>query len=486
MESIKVLKQRIKELEKENFLYKSIVELAHEGIMVTDKDGCVIVYNQEIAKTEKMNPSDVLGKQEKDIYNYPEYNFPEIIKEKVLEKGESIIEQRYLYHSPNGEKHHIVFSAHPYIYQDKVEGVITLGRDVKQINSFISETLAFEHQLKMKNGENNNEAHYFLDSIIGSSLDECKDMAKKIAQYDFPAFIIGETGTGKELFAQGIHNASQRCSGPFVSVNCAALPESILESILFGTSKGAFTGAVDMPGLFEQAEDGTLFLDEINSMPLPLQSKLLRALQEKRVRRLGSKKEIPVNCRIISASNQNPFDIQAAKATTIRQDLLFRLSTAVVQIPPLRERKKDIPELCKYFMRTCNQNKSIFLWEISPDLMKLFYQYDWPGNVRELENIILGSVIFVDNQERFLKIEHIPQHIRGNLLGDAEQKNLVLQSHSLKESVADFEKNLILETIFAVRGNISQAAKALGVTRQNLYFKIDKYNLRDYLNEKRV
>ena len=137
-------------------------------------------------------------------------------------------------------------------------------------------------------------------------------------------------------------------------------------------------------------------------------------------------------------------------------------------------------------MRTCNQNKSIFLWEISPDLMKLFYHYDWPGNVRELENIILGSVIFVDNQERFLKIEHIPQHIRGNLLGDAEQKNLVLHSHSLKESVADFEKNLILETIFAVRGNISQAAKALGVTRQNLYFKIDKYNLRDYLNEKRV
>lgn len=229
-----------------------------------------------------------------------------------------------------------------------------------------SETLAFEHQLKMKNGKNNNEAHYFLDSIIGSSLDECKDMAKRIAQYDFPVLIIGETGTGKELFAQGIHNASQRCSGPFVSVNCAALPESLLESILFGTSKGSFTGAVDMPGLFEQAENGSLFLDEINSMPIPLQSKLLRTIQEKRIRRLGSKKEIPVNCRIISASNQNPFDIHAEKTAEIRPDFLFRLSTSVIQIPPLRERKEDIPELCKYFMRTCNQNKSIFYGKSLP------------------------------------------------------------------------------------------------------------------------
>ncbi|MDO4541765.1 MAG: sigma 54-interacting transcriptional regulator [Bacillota bacterium] len=486
MERIKALEERIEELEKENSLYKAIIEVVHEGIMATDKEGRIIVYNQEIAKTEKMNPQEVIGKLEREVYNYPEYNFPEIVAEKVLQKGESIIEQRYFYPSPNGEMHHIVFSAHPYFYKGKIEGVITMGRDVEQINSFITATLAFERQLKADKNKDGDVAHYFLDNIIGSApqMKKCRELSKKVAQYDIPVMIIGETGTGKELFAQGIHNASPFAAGPFISVNCAALPDTLLESILFGTSKGSFTGAVNMPGLFEQAEGGSLFLDEINSMPQELQSKLLRAIQEKKVRRLGSKTEIPVNCRIISASNQNPFDLHAEAPTAIRPDLLFRLSTAVIQIPPLRERKEDIPELCKYFMRTSNQCKSIFLWEISPDLLKLFYRYDWPGNVRELENVILGSVIFAGNQERFLKIQHIPEHIQRNLLGEDGKKSYPFPAHNLNDSIKDFEKHIILETIFSVGGNISKAARILGITRQNLYFKIDRHHLKDYIKSK--
>ncbi|MEG2658019.1 MAG: sigma 54-interacting transcriptional regulator, partial [Clostridiales bacterium] len=477
MESIKELKEKIEALEKENALYKAIVDKAYEGIIATDLDDRIIVYNQEIAKTEDMDPKNVLGKLEKDVYNYPEYNFPELVYDKVVNKGESIIEQRYFYYSPNGKMHHIIYSAYPYKYKGKTYGIFTLGRDVEQINSFINATLAFEHQLKMKDKKCINDAYYFLDNIIGSSpqMSKCKELAEKIAPYDMAVMIIGETGCGKELFAQGIHNAGRSAKGPFISLNCTALPDTLMESILFGTCKGSFTGAVDMPGLFEQAENGSLFLDEINSMPITLQGKLLRAIQEKRIRRLGSKEEIPVNCRIISASNQDPFDIEAEVPTPIRSDLLFRLSTSVIKIPPLKERKEDIGELCQFFMRTSNQSKSIFLWDISPQLMEIFYHYNWPGNVRELENVILSSIIFAGNQERFLKVEHIPEHILKNLMND-EKKRYSFIPYNLKDSLADFEKHIIIETIFNTNRNITKAAKTLGITRQNLYFKIEKYH----------
>lgn len=475
----------IKALKKELDLYKTIVDVAFEGIMATDKDGIITVYNREIAKTEGLNPNEIIGKKEKEIYNFPEYDFPEMIMKRIKQEGGSpIIEQPYLYRSPNGEQHHIIYSAYPYYYNGEFQGIISMGRDVMQINSFINATMALEHQLKAKENKNKEGAYYFLDNIIGSSLQMRKavSVAEKVATHDIPVMIIGETGTGKELFAQGIHNAGSHRKGPFVSVNCAAIPETLLESILFGTSKGSFTGAIDMKGLFEQAENGSLFLDEINSMPLPLQGKLLRAIQEKRIRRLGDKKEITINCRIISATNQDPFE--SNNNVPIRSDLLFRLSTAVVNIPPLRERKEDIPELCQYFMRSAKQNKSIFLWDISPDLLKLFFQYDWPGNVRELENIIASSIIFADNQERFLKTNHIPEHLLKNFFKKRAAEENAFVPCALKEVVGDFEKNLITQAILAANGNMSKTAEILQISRQNLYTKIHKYHMESFLKEK--
>ncbi len=474
----------VRELEKELELYKTIVDVAFEGVLATDKDGTIVVYNQEIARTERMDPKDVIGKKEHEVYTDEDYHFPELLEEAILPEGKPLIEQRYFYKDPHGEQHHIIYSAYPYYYDGEYQGLFSIGRDVMQINSFLDATLKLENQLKKKERGETDGARYFLDQIVGSSLGirNCVRSAEKIASHDVPVMIIGETGTGKELFAQGIHNASPWMKGPFVSVNCAALPETLLESILFGTSKGSYTGAVDMPGLFEQAEDGSLFLDEINSMPLPLQSKLLRVIQEKRVRRLGSKKETPVNCRIISAANRDPFDLHAEEPSQIRSDLLFRLSTSVIHIPPLRERKEDIPELCEHFLRGSEQSKSIFLWEISPDLLNLFYHYDWPGNVRELENIIVSSLIFADNQERFLKREHVPDHLIQRFRDPKGETVLTFSSVStLKEMTADFERSVITEAILAENGNISKAAKRLALSRQNLYVKIHKYHLEHLL-----
>ncbi|MGN0963318.1 MAG: sigma 54-interacting transcriptional regulator, partial [Clostridia bacterium] len=222
---------------------------------------------------------------------------------------------------------------------------------------------------------------------------------------------------------------------------------------------------------------GSLFLDEINSMPIMLQSKLLRALQEKKIRRIGGKTETDIQCRTISATNRDPFECDEEKESEIRMDLLFRLSATIVKIPPLRERKEDIPELCQYFMRKGNQNKSIFLWDISPQLLDLFNRYDWPGNVRELENVVQSSIIFADNQERFLKPEHIPEHIRQSLSKKSGGEKFVPIISTLKESVADFEKRFITDVLFRTNGNISNTARILGITRQSLYAKMEKYRI---------
>ena len=480
--------EKIERLERERTLYKAIIEEVAEGIMALDQNGTIILYNKEIAKTEELNPEEVIGKKELEIYSDPDYDFPQMLN-KLNIRNKSILNERYFYKTPNGKEHHIIYSSYPFYYNGEYQGLFSIGRDVMQINDFIQSTLTFENQLKQKKTSSvpQNRAYYFFDNIIGSSSAMKKTVhdAKKIASYDVPVMIIGETGTGKELFAQSIHNESSRCRGPFVSVNCAAIPEALLESILFGTSKGAFTGAMETKGLFEQAKDGSLFLDEINSMPLSLQGKILRAIQEKRVRPLGGKNEIQVNCRIISATNQDLFE-NMEEQTTFRSDLLFRLSVAVIHIPPLRERKDDIVELSRYFMRKAKQSKSIFLWEISSDLLDLFFQYPWPGNVRELENIISSSLIFTENQERILKTEHIPEHLRKKFFKSEliDMKDFI--PGDLKNAVGKFEKNFILETILSTKGNMAKTAKILNISRQNLYAKIHKYQLEHLLNDKSV
>jgi len=226
---------------------------------------------------------------------------------------------------------------------------------------------------------------------------------------DTPSSIMlhGKTGTGKELFAQSIHSHSHRRENQYIAINCAAIPEHLLESNLFGTARGAFTGAIDRPGLFEQAGGGTLFLDEIDSMPIGLQAKLLRALQEKKIRRLGSLKEIDIDIKIISSVSTAPYE--SINKGTLRNDLFYRLGVVLIRLPSLRERPEDLMELTWHFIHKNNRQLGTYVKKISNRVIDFFKNYGWPGNIRELEHIIEGAMNIV-GRETTLKSEHLPPH----------------------------------------------------------------------------
>jgi arginine utilization regulatory protein len=290
---------------------------------------------------------------------------------------------------------------------------------------------------------------------------------------------VGETGTGKELVVQSIHNASPRKHGPFVAQNCAAFPATLLESILFGTVKGSFTGAEDRPGLFELADGGTLFLDEINSMPLELQSKLLRVLQEGVLLRVGDTKLRKVDTRVIACTNVDPEE--AVRKKELRVDLYYRLNVVSLRVPPLRERKSDIPALTSHFINMYNRKLGRRVTHVSEETGMLFFAYSWPGNVRELQHAIEHAMNVTSGQ--VIELEHLPAHLRQlNNSGTDSESMVVKGEHSLPEILKNVEKRCLLEALQKSGGNISKAAVQLGIPRQTLQYRLkilgllQKYN----------
>src|SRR5699024_1402645 len=262
-----------------------------------------------------------------------------------------------------------------------IKEAVEIAKDITQLEYVITENV-----LKKKNDR------FSFDQIVGSSMEFLSviDEAKRATRTSSSVLIIGETGTGKELFAQSIHSGGARSSGPFIAQNCAAIPESLMESLLFGAKKGAFTDAIDSPGLFEQADGGTLLLDEINSLNPMLQAKLLRVLQERTIRRIGDTKDKKVDVRIIATMNEDPADIVAENR--IRKDLYYRLSVVSLFIPPLRERKEDIFPLVHIFIEKYNALFNMQVQGLTEEVITILYEHDWPGNVRELEHIIEGAM----------------------------------------------------------------------------------------------
>lgn len=331
----------------------------------------------------------------------------------------------------------------------------------------------------------NNGTIYTLKDIVGESvaLTKAIDKARKAA-ITFPNILIyGETGTGKEIVAQGIHNASARRNEPFVAVNCSAIPETLLESIFFGTAKGAFTGATDSPGIFEAAGRGTVLLDEINSMPLSLQSKLLRVLQERTVTRLGSSGVIPFECSIISTTNREP--MECIRDRSIREDLFYRISVIGIELPPLRERDDDVTLLAEKFihdyecviLRSRMISKNITMSEEFRNCLK---SYRWPGNVRELQHIIEGTISTMDVDETELTVDMLPKRFRKLTAGASEVSAANLSGDidvngDLKGVLERFERDVILATMKRNNNNISKTARDIGYTRSNLQFKLQKY-----------
>ena len=319
-------------------------------------------------------------------------------------------------------------------------------------------------------------ASFTMEDIIAvdEKMKNARDYIPVVAACDLPVMIYGETGTGKEVFAQSIHNASERRDKPFIAQNCAALPDTLLESILFGTSKGAFTGAMENKGLFELADGGTLFLDEINSMPLFLQSKLLRVLQDGSFRSLGGSETKRTNVKIIAATNVEP--LEAIEKGQLRRDIYYRLSMMSIRIPPLRERKADIGHFVKFYVNKHNGTFHKQVQYVSMDLLKKLEEYDWPGNVRELEHVIVYGMSMVDETSSLLQYKDIKGKLLLEKQADRKKTPESLEEvpklcSSLREAVAAYEEKLIWQALEAAHGNISEAARILDVPRQTLQRK---------------
>jgi arginine utilization regulatory protein len=296
-------------------------------------------------------------------------------------------------------------------------------------------------------------------------------MARMSAASPSPIMISGETGTGKELFAQSIHNHSPRKKKPFIPVNCAAIPENLLEGILFGTSRGSFTGAIDKPGLFEQANGGTIFLDELDAMPLTLQVKLLRVIQEKKVRKLGSLKEIDLDVKILSSVGQQPLKI--VQNGSLRMDLFYRMGVVSIMLPPLRERQEDMETLIQHFIAKYNQALGEKVESISSEVADLFVGYRWPGNVRELENVIERAALLSENG--IIKVEQLPVDLKEKNRDFLDENQISLSE--FPTLALDEIEIIMLKKTLDESSSLTEAARILGVSRSTFYRKLKKYNI---------
>lgn len=319
-----------------------------------------------------------------------------------------------------------------------------------------------------------------LDNLWGNIIGESEPMKrvfsvmKRVADTPTTVLVTGESGTGKELIARGLHKASSRNKAPFVSLNCAAIPENLLESELFGHEKGSFTGAVGMKeGKFEYADGGTLFLDEVGEMPLNLQVKLLRVLQEQEFQRVGGNREIKVNVRLIAATNKDLKE--EVEAGRFRGDLFFRLNVVNIHVPPLRERRSDIPFLVAHFVSKYCRKLQRDIKEVDPDAMRSLYSYNWPGNVRELENVIESALVM--SRGSSIKKPDLPNEIRKHYEVPEESGAFIPMDSGLMDTLDAIEEKMIRHAL-KQSGNVqAQAAKILGISRSNLQYKLKKYGI---------
>jgi PAS domain S-box-containing protein len=464
-EAERVAKIKKIELEKTK-RFKTIVDFAYEGIITTDQNGIVDNFNPQAEKIFNKKTYQVIGGKINKIFS--EENILELLKinqnieGKIFTIGDTRIVANIIPIKINGEI---------------VRYVITF-QEASQIQKV-------EQKIRRKLYLKGNVADNSFDDIIGESIviKSLKEEAKKFAEVDSPILIYGETGTGKELFAQSIHNHSKRKKQPFVAFNCAALPDNILESELFGYVEGAFTGARrgGKMGLFEQAHDGTIFLDEIGEISKNTQVRLLRVLQEQKIRRLGDDRVIPVNVRIITSTNKNLNKL--VDENKFREDLYYRINVLNIVLPNLNQRKSDIPLLVNYFLNKYKYKFQKNIEAISDEGMKLLQRYEWPGNIRQLENIIERLVISTDEkfipaniiQKLLLSIDNIyKQNLTINMQNamiDIENKRFI--NIPVDESLEDIEKYIIQCMIEKEKGNKTLVAKRLGIGRSTLWRKLN-------------
>lgn len=457
---------------------KNLLDSLEEGIALVDRNCRILFYNKTLASLEGLNQQEVLGRSLFDVL--PSITPASSTLHAVMETGEAIKERYQQYFNSRGREIKTINSTFPVYDGKQIVGAFEIARDVSLVVNLTEKVAALETQFSQKGrGSRQGMPRFAFEDIIGVSarLRQLKELLSKVARTTSTVFIYGETGTGKELFAQSLHTGGSRRNKPFLAQNCAALPETLLESILFGVTKGSFTGAADKQGLLEQASGGTVFLDEINSMSLPLQAKLLRVLQEGTVRRLGGSSDIPVDVRFIAATNEKP--VELVRAGKLREDLFYRLSVICVEIPPLRERREDIAELTGYFIRKYNARFNKKVTGASKEVAAIFLRYEWPGNVRELEHTIEALLNFVDEGD--IGLEHL-QFLNFGAFKSFIGRETVLDAStgaqpSIQMDREAYEKKRIEEILAAAGGNITEAARRMGIKRQSLQYRLKKYGI---------
>ncbi len=493
-----------------------ILDNFYEGVTITDAEGVILYLNDRQAKIDDLDSGYAIGRKVTELYRVDEGISPSMT---CLRTGLPIEGLACYYRTRLGKVVNSIHNVYPLKSNDKIIGAVIFITDYKTIEQTFSDLGMFHKSRELPTfgvaplaeaaRSKKNGTRFTFADLIGEDPDFLLAVraTRMASESPSPIMLFGETGTGKELFAQSIHNQSPRSRRPYVAINCAAIPENLLEGILFGTAKGAFTGAIDRPGLFETANGGTIFLDEVNSMTTGLQAKLLRILQERKVRRVGSLKEIPVDVKVVSSVNMEPH--RAIETGALRPDLYYRLGVVFIRIPPLRERVWDLPRLVDHFFLKHNKILRKQVKGISADVMDLFRAYQWPGNVRELEHVIEGAMNMIQ-QADFIERRHLTVQLRTPLLsgeGDSGRRTaaaetagdaaiarlevpngMAAQPSSASDSRcllgkrlgdlrADSEIECIKAALADSAGNASEAARSLGISPQLMHYKLKRYGI---------
>ncbi|MFW2490309.1 sigma 54-interacting transcriptional regulator [Clostridium chromiireducens] len=443
-------------------ILNTVIETAYDGMVIIDKAGIITMMSNAYTDFLGIKREDAIGKHVSEVIENTRMPI-------VLETGKEEVAQL---HRIKGN--YMIASRIPIIKNGEIIGVVgkVLFRNVKELNSLYKKISVIEKELanyKSKLKELNT-ASYSLENIIGESdtILLAKAIVQKAAHTSSNVLILGESGTGKEIFAHAIHSESNRHEGPFVKVNCAAIPSDLLESELFGYEAGAFTGAKKEGkiGKFEIANEGTIFLDEIGDMPLHMQVKLLRVIQEREVEKVGGVATKKINIRIIAATNRNLERL--VSEGKFREDLYYRLNVVTIEIPPLRERGNDIILISNHLIKKLSVDLDKRVRGISKEAEQYLKTYEWKGNVRELENILERAINIMGDSE-VINVDDLPKEITG--------KKASIIPKRLQDIIEESEKNAIILALRASNGNKTKAAKILDIGRTSLYEKIEKYKI---------